>query len=47
MQKEMEGALELEQAALADKEAALAREKLALAENARLKALLEQQGKTH
>jgi predicted transposase/invertase (TIGR01784 family) len=40
IQKELEGALEREKAALE-------REQAALAENARLKALLEQQGKTH
>jgi len=40
IKKELEGALEREQAALD-------RERVALAENARLKALLEQRGKPH
>ncbi len=42
-----EAALADKEAALADKEAALDRERVALAENARLKALLEQRGKPH
>ena len=47
IKKELEGALEREQAALAREKAAVADMEAFRAENARLKALLEQRGKPH